>query len=73
MTKKPKKTAGQLDMFGIINPKVGAMRRLRDMRRKAGFVEVTVWVPEPDRDLIKETAARLVKDCGKQFPSAGDN
>ena len=73
MTKKPKKTPGQLDMFGIINPKVGAMRRLREMRRKAGFVEVTVWVPETDRERIKQEAARVIQSSGKTFPNASDN
>lgn len=73
MTKKPKKVPGQLDMFGIINPKVGAMRRLREMRRKAGFAEVTIWVPETDRERIKAEAHRLVQSSGKPFPNATDN
>lgn len=71
MTKKPKKSE-QADMFGMLNPKVGAMRRLRDMRRKAGFVEVSVWVPAEDRERIKQDAAELIQSSGKHFPSAGD-
>jgi hypothetical protein len=71
VTKKPKKPE-QADMFGMLNPKVGAMRRLRDMRRKAGFVEVSVWVPAEDRERIKQDAAELIQSSGKHFPSAGD-
>jgi hypothetical protein len=69
--KKPKKTE-QADMFGLLNPKVGAMRRLREMRRKAGFVEVTVWVPAEDRERIKNNAAEFIQSSGKHFPSSGD-
>lgn len=72
MTKKPRKKTDQLDMFGTLNPKVGAMRRLREMRRKAGFVEVTVWVPAEDRERIKSNASDFVQASGKHFPSAAD-
>jgi hypothetical protein len=42
------------------------------MRRKAGFVEVSVWVPAEDRERIKQDAAELIQSSGKHFPSAGD-
>lgn len=71
MTESPK-NKDQSDMFGLLNPKVGAMRRLREMRRKAGFVEVTVWVPAEDRERIKSDASEFIKSSGKHFPSAGD-
>lgn len=68
----PKNSKSQLDMIGLLNPKVGAMRRLREMRRKAGFVEVTVWVPAEQRERIKKDAAALIEQSGKHFPSVAD-
>lgn len=62
----------QADIFGLLNPKLGSMRRLREMRRKAGFVEVTVWVPVEDRERIKSNASEFIQSSGKHFPSVRD-
>lgn len=67
MTKK-RKDAEQQDMFGHFNPRVGTMRKIREARRDAGFIEVTVWSPIEHREKIKEYAKQLLKNCGRDMP-----
>ena len=44
------------------------MAEIQKDRRKAGFAEVTVWVPEEVTRLIRDLAWDLVDNSKREFP-----
>lgn len=62
----------QDDMFGLFDPRIGTMRRVRDARRLAGFVEVAVWIPEERKDDLKNYAKKLRSASGRTMPRSKD-
>lgn len=69
---KKQTKAQQEDMFGIFNPRVGRMRKLRKRRREAGFIECNVWVPEEAREELRRYAKKLIDNCDRDLPSSSD-
>lgn len=44
------------------------MAEIRKARRKAGFSEVTVWVPNEHVRSMRDHAWELIEDAGRSFP-----
>lgn len=43
--------------------------KLSDLRREAGFVSKTVWIPAEDADRFSRYVQRMVKASGRELPT----
>tara|TARA_Y100000815_G_scaffold268301_2_gene289113 strand:- start:1634 stop:1888 length:255 start_codon:yes stop_codon:yes gene_type:complete len=44
--------------------------RRREVLKEAGFVARTVWIPEEFDDRLSRYIKKLVRECGREMPSA---